>query len=372
MSGIFPPGASIAAQSLRPACAMPTCALCPLAVLLGLAALVWGMAVAGWSTLLYIVLPYTACLTGIAGCAARFWRWAATPVPFPIAVSGGQCGSPDAPATRPGATIRLALETIAFRSLLRHTTAAETAVCGTPVPASVPGSPATRPIFRISPCLWALALGFHVCLGIVVLRHLGLWLEPVPSWLRHVDALDSLLQAGSPAVRLSGPVLAVCLTGLLARRLTGPILRRIALPADFFILYLLLALPLSGLALRHVWRPDLLDIKQHLLNLARFTPDAALAASLPPLFAVHLILACLLFALMPFSRLLHGPGLLLTPTRTLPCATRRYRYGKGLPETATPALFRSYSAYEDAFQDVMREACLPLDTTPPRSGEAGQ
>jgi nitrate reductase gamma subunit len=42
-------------------------------------------------------------------------------------------------------------------------------------------------------------------------------------------------------------------------------------------------------------------------------------------FLVHLLLAILLLAIVPFSKLLHAPGLVFSPTRNQPDGLRRYR-----------------------------------------------
>ena len=297
-----------------------------LASVLFLACLLWTLArFEAVRPLLGIWLPCAAFALGCAGFVRRFWQWAATPVPFPIPVSGGSAGSADAPLTRLGAALRLAGESVLFRSLWRNTHAAILRE----------GTPRLGQYARKG--LWLGCFLFHAGLFFVVLRHTRLWLDPVPGWLAVLENADTWLAFGQPTVFLSGLILTGALCFLLARRALPGTTRRISLPSDFFFLLLILSIALSGLALRHVWRADLTTIKLHMLSLARIDPDSRLLAECSPLFFVHLDLACLLFAMLPFSNLLHGPGLLLNPTRTLPSNTRAVRYGSGWRASANPA-----------------------------------
>ena len=275
--------------------------------------------------LLGIWLPYTAFVLGCAGFTRRFVQWASTPVPFPIPISGGAAGSADAPLTRFGAALRLAGESMLFRSLWRNTQAGVIRK----------GTPRLGHYARKG--LWLGCLLFHAGLFFVVLRHTRLWLDPVPGWLAVLENADTWLAFGQPTVFLSGLILAGALCFLLVRRILPGVTRRISLPSDFFFLLLILAIALSGLALRHVWRADLTTIKLHILSLARLGPDSRMLAECSPLFFVHLDLACLLFAMLPFSKLMHGPGLFLNPTRTLPGNTRAVRYGNGWQTSVNPA-----------------------------------
>ncbi len=304
-----------------------------LAGVLCLCGLFWGLALTGVGRLLCGVwLPYAAFATGFLGCVWRFWQWAATPVPFPIPLSGDQAGRPDAPLTKTGAAGRLLREVLLFRSLRRNTRAV------------MLREPAMRLALFGRSGLWLAALSFHLCLAIVLLRHSRFWLEPVPVWLTWLSGADSWLRFGRPQIFLTGVVLVCALAFLLLRRLALPSLRHISRLADYGALWLLLALAGSGLLLRQVWRTDLTAAKVFLLSLARLSPRPELLPDLSPLFFVHLGLACVLFAVLPFSKLLHGAALLLNPTRTLPGNTRAARYGTGWPRRPHPA-FLSYAAY---------------------------
>ena len=62
-------------------------------------------------------------------------------------------------------------------------------------------------------------------------------------------------------------------TYLFLRRVKIPQLRYISLPADYFPLFLLLGIAISGVLMRNVWKVDLLAVKQLAMGLVTFHPD---------------------------------------------------------------------------------------------------
>jgi nitrate reductase gamma subunit len=325
-----------------------------------IAACGWYGPVCGLGWLLGVCLPYAAALIGILGLARRLLCWIFTPVPFAIPVSGGQIdASPfDAPTSRAGAAGRVALEALGFRSLLRDTRA------------TMPDTPLPRLAIAPSARLWLAGLILHYSLLVVLLRHLRLCLEPAPAWVAWLARADAWLQAGTPAVCLSGPMLILALLFLLARRRL-PRLRLMSLPADFFPLFLLLALAVSGLLMRHACRVDLTRLKLHVLGLLRFTPGATDPGALEAIAFVHLTLACALFIALPFSKLTHAGAVFLSPTRNLRCDTRAFRHANPRQESPDNGVFRSYAQYEAVFAPQLRAAGLPLDHDPPDAAGKG-
>ena len=67
---------------------------------------------------------------------------------------------------------------------------------------------------------------------------------------------------------------------------------------------------------------DILAVKTFLASIWGVAPQGL---PLDPAFLLHFLLAAALLALLPFSKLLHVPGLLLSPTRTQRDGSRRYR-----------------------------------------------
>ena len=76
-------------------------------------------------------------------------------------------------------------------------------------------------------------------------------------------------------------------------------------------------------------------------------------------FVVVLVtLVSVLLAYFPFSKLTHMAGVFFSPTRNLPCDTRRTRHENPWnPEKN----FLTYPEYEDMYREAMADAGLPLD-----------
>ena len=325
-----------------------------LAVML-IAACGWFSAQWGLSGVLGVWLPYAAVLVCAVGLTFRLLRWARTPVPFAIPLVGGQIGgaypgsSLNAPTSQAAVAGRLLLEALCFRSLLRNTYTDE-----------IRHNPPAFPRLPVasSTWLWLFGLLMHASLLMVLLRHMRLWVDPVPAWITRLTLLDSPLGVGVPTLYLSGAVLLVALAVLTARRLP-PRMRLLTLPADYFALFLLLGLTISGLCMRHALRIDLTRAKMHLLGLVRFTPGTT--EGLDPIFLTHLTLACALLIVFPFSKLAHMVAVFFSPTRNLRCDTRAFRHINPWRQPSSNAAFRSYTQYEAAFAPRMREAGLPLE-----------
>jgi nitrate reductase gamma subunit len=102
------------------------------------------------------------------------------------------------------------------------------------------------------------------------------------------------------------------LAGLWVRRFAVARVRYISTPSDHLMLALLLAIAVSGLAMKYLAHTDVVAVKAFFLGL--------MVADWQPLPAdgvlyVHLALVALLMLIFPFSKLLHAPGLFFSPTR---------------------------------------------------------
>jgi nitrate reductase gamma subunit len=303
------------------------------------------------SALLLVTAPYLAATIFVAGFAWRLLRWASTPVPFRIPTTAGQQrslpflrhGAVESPAGASGVVARVALEALLFRSLFRNTGHRR----HSPMRLSFPGRKE----------LWVAAIAFHWSLLLVVVRHLRLVTEPVPPLVGQLAAMDGFFRVGLPGWYASDVVLAGALGWLLLRRLREPLLRYVTLPADYLALGLLLGVAATGIALRYWARPDLVTAKAFAIGLATFRPVA------PPTgawFATHVLLVCALAAAFPFTKLMHAPAVLLSPTRALANDNRRVRHVN--PWNA-PVAVHSYAEWEQEFREKIRAAGLPLDKT---------
>ncbi len=211
------------------------------------------------------VIPYAAFLLFIVGFCRRIVEWGWVPVPFRIPVTCGQQRSlnwirsarVDNPSTRWGVVARMASEVFLFRSLFRNNRA------------RMEGQ---RLIVGDSQFLWIGALAFHWALLVILLRHLRLLLEPVPAFVNAIERVDGFLQIGMPQLYLSDIIIVAALAYLLVRRFRDPSLRFISLFTDYFALFLLLGIAVSGILMRYFVRIDIEGVKQFALGLAVFHP----------------------------------------------------------------------------------------------------
>jgi nitrate reductase gamma subunit len=311
-------------------------------------------AVSGWAPALRpvtgIVVPYAAAVVFVAGVIVRVWRWARSPVPFRIPTTCGQQTSLawikparlDNPSTTAGVIARMALELLLFRSLFRNTRA------------DLGDGP--RFVLREQKILWLGALAFHWSLLVVALRHLRFFVEPVPAFVRGLASIDGFFQVGLTAVYATDVVIVAALGYLLARRLTSVRLRYLSLPADYFAPLLILSIAGSGILMRYVAPVDLAVVKPWAIGLMTLSPHAAVPGGV--LFSLHLLLVCALGAWFPFSKLMHAPGMWLSPTRNLANDSRARRHVNPWDH---PVPVHTYAEWEREFHDKIKAAGLPLD-----------
>lgn len=306
-------------------------------------------AVPGGAAAVTVVIPYAAFLTLVIGVAWRVSQWARTPVPYRIPTTCGQQRSLpwiatapiDNPDTGLMAAVRVALEALFFRSLLRNSRA------------QVSGS---RLEFSEARLLWLAALALHWSLLIIVLRHLRFALQPVPFFVPLLDTFDGILQIGAPALLITDILVVAALLFLLGRRLVNPLLRYLSLFTDYFALLLLLGIALSGIAMRYGARVDIVSVKAFALGLASLHPVVPAAPS--PIFLVHLLLVSTLAIYLPFSKLVHFGAVFLSPTRNLANNSRRVRH---INPWNHPVPTHTYAEWEAENAGVMKAAGLPLD-----------
>jgi [DsrC]-trisulfide reductase subunit M len=297
-----------------------------------------------------VALPYAALAVFVVGLVARVMRWAAVPVPFRIPTTCGQQKSLpwlrqqrlENPTTRRQVLGRMALEILFFRSLARNTKT-ELRKDG-------------RLVYGTDLSLWAGAMAMHWALAVVLLRHLRLFTDPVPAAVTFTEKLDGFMEIGLPAVNVTSVVLLCALLYLLYRRLANAQVRYISLPEDYFALFLLLGIAGSGFWLRHLAKTDVAAVKELALSLARFSPVAP--AGVHPLFYGHLFLVCVLLVYFPLGKLVHAPGVFLSPTRNMANNNRAVRHVNPWDH---PVKVHSYEEYEDEFRDKMIGAGLPVD-----------
>lgn len=296
-----------------------------------------------------VAVPYAALIVFVAGFIYRLVAWGSSPVPFHIpTVCGQQRSLPwikssgiDSPSTRTGVFVRMALEVLVFRSLWQND--------------RVELKRHEKLIFGSSRYLWLSGLLFHWSLFVILFRHLRLFTDPALPGIASVEALDGFFRIGLPAVYMSDIFIIAALAFLLARRFT-PKLRLISLPQDYFALFLLLAVVVSGVLMRYIFKTDVEKAKELCMALVSLRPVVPSALGAP--FYVHLFLVSVLFAWFPFSKLMHAPGVFLSPTRNLQNNSRMRRH---VNPWAYPVKVHTYAEYEEEFGEAMKAAGLPVE-----------
>jgi nitrate reductase gamma subunit len=323
-------------------------ALLAVAVLLGA---VWaGVGLAGQHYLFGVIIPYAAIVVFLVGMIYRVLLWAGAPVPFRIpTVCGQQISLPWMRRDRlesPGNTLevigRMALEVLLFRSLFRNTRA------------GLGDGP--RVVYHSDKLLWIGALAFHWAFLVIFLRHMRFFLEPTPWLVGFLEAFDGFFQLTVPTFLLTDGVIMLALLYLLGRRLFEPQVRYISLPSDYFALFLLLGVSVSGIFMRYITKVDLIRAKELSLGLVTFRPVVPEGIGLP--FYIHLFFVSVLFLYFPFSKLVHLGGIFLSPTRNLANDNRQRRHvNPWNPEVEV----HTYAQWEDEFRDKLEASGIPLD-----------
>ena len=303
-----------------------------------------------WYSFFGVIIPYTAILLFIVGFIYRVLKWASSPVPFHIpTVSGQQKSLPwiktsriDSPSTTGGVAARLALEVLFFRSLLKNE--------------KVEFEAPHRLLFRTTTLLWLGAMAFHWSLLVIIVRHLRFFLEPVPTALVVLQRVDSILQNLMPIIYISDVVILIALAYLFFRRVIYPQVRYISLPSDYFGLLGIAGIVISGVLMRLIYRVDLVQVKEWVMAMLsfRFIPPKGVNL----LFYIHLFFVSLLIAYFPVSKLMHMPGIFLSPTRNLRNTSRHDRH---VNPWNRPVKVHTYQEYEDEFRQSMKEVGLPVE-----------
>ena len=147
---------------------------------------------------------------------------------------------------------------------------------------------------------------------------------------------------------------------LLQRRWRNLQLRYISLFTDYFALFLLLGIAISGIWMRYFARVDVIAVKQLVLGLAVFAPVVPKQHSC--LLFMHLGLVSTLAAYLPFSKLAHMASLPLSPTRNMFGAGRMVHHEN---PWNYPVSGHTYEEYENEYRGKMKAAGIPVDKEAP-------
>ena len=216
-------------------------------------------------TIIFACLFYAATAMLVGGLAFRIADYARTPAPLQIPIT-------PAPLTRTGVVLRMGREVVLFSSL-----------------------------YRSNKWIWLFGWMFHVALALVLLRHLRYFTEPV--W--------TIVELVQPFGLYAAFAMIAGLGGLWARRFLVERIKYISTISDHLMLALLLAIGLSGLAMKYIAHTDIVAVKAFMLGLMVFDWQPLPA---DPALLIHLFLVATLMTLFPISKLLHAPGVFFSPT----------------------------------------------------------
>lgn len=305
-----------------------------------------------------VVIPYAALFIFLAGVVGRLLLWSHSPVPFRIPTTAGQQkslpwikpGKIENPSTAAGVFGRMLLEILLFRSLFRHST--------------MEFRKGPRVTYEGEKWLWLSAILFHYSLLVVLIRHLRFLTEPVPIFVTALEALDGFMQTGIgpwpglglPSLFLSGVVLLAATGYLFLRRVYIPTVRYISLPSDYFPLFLMMAITVTGILMRYFIKVDVVRVKELVMGLVTFHPQVPQGIGV--LFYLHLFLVCCLLAYFPFSKLVHFGGVFLSPTRIMANNSRMVRH---VNPWNYPVKIHTYEDYEEEFREKMIESGIPVE-----------
>jgi nitrate reductase gamma subunit len=296
------------------------------------------------------VFPTAAIVIFLVGFIYRIVKWARSPVPFRIPTTCGQqkslpwikSNNLENPPNLLSVIVRMALEVLFFRSLFRNTKV------------ELKGGP--RLVYGPDKWLWAGGLAFHWSFLVIFIRHFKFFAEPVPSWVTLTQNLDGFFQVGLPIVYVSDVIIVAALTYLFFRRVVSPKMRYISLAGDYFPLFLLLGVVTTGILTRYFFKVDIVAVKE--LGMGLLSGSPKVPEGVGAIFYVHLFLVCVLLAYFPFSKLMHMPGVFLSPTRNLANNNRMRRH---VNPWDYPVKVHTYEEWEDEFREVMKAADMPVE-----------
>jgi nitrate reductase gamma subunit len=140
-------------------------------------------------------------------------------------------------------------------------------------------------VFMVNPALWLGEWLFHASFLLVLLRHLRFFLNPVPGWVWSLQTPGLIAGYFLPM-----PMIYILIIRLLTKN------EKFSSRTNMFLLVLITAISLIGLAMYIAFKPDLVGAKLFILGILSFAPQP-MPQSL--LFLTHFILVLVLVLLLP-------------------------------------------------------------------------
>lgn len=326
-------------------------AMISLVAVLALVAISWlGAAVTGLRPVFGMWIPYLAILLFLSGFIYRVVKWARAPVQYRIPTTAGQQTSLswiegaklESPPNAFWTFWRMVLEVLFFRSLFRNTKA------------ELKEGP--RLVYGGDKFLWLFALAFHWSFLVIFVRHLRFFTEPVPALVGSIESLDRFFEIGVPALYITDLVILASVGYLLFRRFANAQVKYISLASDYFPLFLILGIAISGVVLRYFAKTDVVGIKEISVGLLSF--KSVVPETVGVQFYIHLFLVCTLIGYFPYSKLVHLGGVFLSPTRNLANSNRTERHVNPLDPVVK---FHEFEEWEEEFKEEIAEAGYKLE-----------
>jgi nitrate reductase gamma subunit len=297
-----------------------------------------------------VIIPYVAISIFILGIIYRVVKWARSPVPFRWPTTAGQqkslswikANNLESPYNTWGVLGRMTLEILLFRSLFRNT--------------KVELRDGSRILYGSEKFLWLGAMIFHWCFLIILLRHFRFFTEPVIEFVHWLQSVDGMFAISVPTFYISSILILGALIYLFGRRLLNPQVRYISLFTDYFALFLLITIVVSGIWMRNLDKVDIIKVKELAMGLVAFSPTVQ--EGIGVIFYIHLFFVSVLLIYFPFSKLMHMGGVFFSPTRNLANTNRMKRH---INPWNPKVKIHTYEEYEDEFRDIMKSVGLPLD-----------
>ena len=297
-----------------------------------------------------VIIPYAAVTIFILGIIYRIVKWARSPVPFRWPTTAGQqkslpwikANNLESPYNTWGVIGRMILEILLFRSLFRNT--------------KVELKDGSRVLYGSEKFLWLGAMVFHWSFLIILLRHFRFFTEPVIGFVFWLQSIDGMFEITVPTFFISNMLILLALIYLIGRRIINPKVRYISLFTDYFALFLLIAIVLTGIWMRYLDKVDIIKVKELAMGLVSFHPTVP--EGIGSIFYIHLFFVSVLIMYFPFSKLMHMAGVFFSPTRNLANTNRMKRH---INPWNPKVKIHTYEEYEDEFRDLMKNVGLPLD-----------
>jgi nitrate reductase gamma subunit len=108
--------------------------------------------------------------------------------------------------------------------------------------------------------------------------------------------------------------------------------------------------------MRLIFKVDLVQVKEWVMAMLSLRPMPPKGVNL--IFYVHLFFVSLLAAYFPLSKLMHMPGIFLSPTKNMKNTSRNDRHFNPWDH---PVKVHTYEEYEEEFREPMKEVGLPVE-----------